>query len=151
MRTETLLILFFPLAFLTGCSGDSTEPGSKPKSVTQTVGASGAVLELDGATVTFPANAVARDTEVTIEATDESPPSGFESLSPIFACSPSGLTFDPKVVMEMEFVDDGKGATMLWSSGDDPAFVDVGGTIDGNVMRAQVAHFSRGFVGYQPR
>jgi hypothetical protein len=139
-------------AALVGCSDDPGPEGQpEPKTtVTQTVGPDGGTIELDGATVTFPAGALAADTEVTIAATDESPPSGHTALSRIYACEPSGLDFDPKVVMAMAFEDDGTAPTMFWSSGSDPAFADVGGSASGGVMTASVAHFSRGFVGHAP-
>ena len=47
----------------------------------------------------------------------------------------------------MPFVDDGKGGTLFWSSGGDPTFKDLDGTLDGTTMVGTVKHFSSGFVG----
>ena len=141
------------LVFIGGCSDDDSSAsgaGGPSTSVTQTVGPDGATLELDGATVTFPPGALSEPTSITIEATEEKPPEGFTNLSRIYKCAPSGLSFDPKVTMNMEFSPDGKTPTMFWSSGSDPAFADVGGTVSGGSLKAEVAHFSRGFVGHNP-
>lgn len=148
------LVLLAGLA-LAGCSGDdetsaTTTTGGAKTSVTQTVGPEGGTIVLDGATVTFPAGALATATSITIAATDEAAPAGHTALSPIFECAPSGLAFEPKVTMAMKFVADGTTPTMFWSSGADPTFTDVGGSVEGDVMSAGVAHFSRGFVGHAP-
>lgn len=145
-------ILVLVASFLVACSGDDTTeaPSGAKTSVTQTVGPEGGTIVLDGATVTFPAGALPSATSITIAATDEAPPEGHTALSRVFKCDPSGLAFDPKVTMAMKFVADGKQPTMFWSSGADPTFTDVGGTVEGDVMSAGVAHFSRGFVGHAP-
>lgn len=128
------------LALTAACAIEDT-------SVTLTVGASGGTLLVAGATVRIPPNALTADTDITVSVTDETAPAGHLALSQIFSCAPSGLDFPVPVVMEMPFASDGGAATMLWSSGDDPTFKDVGGTIDGEILRAEVRHFSRGFVG----
>jgi len=140
-------------AFVVGCSDESTAGSTTPQpktTVTQTVGSEGGTIELDGATVTFPAGALDKPTSITIAATDEAAPTGYKALSRIYACAPTGLTFDPKVTMAMKFASDGQPATMFWSSGSDPSFQDVGGVAAGDTMSASVAHFSRGFVGRGP-
>src|SRR5678815_1090674 len=128
-------LLGIALALLTACSDEestnaSSSSGGGKTSVTQTIGPDGGAIELDGAKVTFPPGALAADTSITIAATTETPPSGFTALSRIYSCAPTGLTFDPKVVMAMSFQADGKTPTMFWSSGTDPSFQDVGGTVD---------------------
>ena len=155
MRTLVSLLVMLALGAGLGCS--DSDPGTTaptpsstlPRSVTQTIGPEGGKIVLEGATVTFPAGAVAAPTAITISATDEAPPAGFVALSKIYECGPSGLSFPEKVTMEMSFSADGNPATMFWSSGADPAFKDVGGALSGSLMAAQVAHFSKGFVGRQ--
>jgi hypothetical protein len=148
MRRSTLSLFLLSLAsFTAACSGG---PASNPTSVTQTVGVSGGTIVLDGATVTFAAGALASDTSITIEETTDPAPAGYTALSHIYRCGPSGLSFAKNVTMAMQFANDGVQATMFWSSGADPSFTDVGGTVSGNVMSASVAHFSQGFVGHQP-
>jgi hypothetical protein len=148
MRLSTLSLFLLPLAsFAAACGG---EPASNATLVTQTVGASGGTIVLNGATVTFPPGALAQDTPITIEETTDPAPAGYTALSHVYRCGPSGLSFTKNVTMAMQFAADGVQATMFWSSGSDPAFNDVGGTVSGNVMSASVAHFSQGFVGHQP-
>ncbi|MCA9591555.1 MAG: hypothetical protein KC657_39940 [Myxococcales bacterium] len=134
---------------LAGCSSSTTDPAptAAPKSATQTIGPEGGVINVEGAEVTFPKGAVKAAVAITIEATDEAPPAGFEALSKVIRCEPSGTSFDVPVTMRMTFTPDGKAATMFWSSPEQPAFTDVGGAIDGAKMSAPVKHFSRGFVG----
>jgi hypothetical protein len=134
---------------LLGCASSSTDPapGPAPKSSTQTIGPEGGVITIDGAEVTFPKGAVKAAVAITIEATDEAPPAGFEALSKVIRCEPTGTSFEVPVTMRMTFAPDGKAATMFWSSPERPAFTDVGGAIDGAKMSAPVKHFSRGFVG----
>ncbi len=101
---------------------------------------------MDGATITFPKDAVAAPVGVTISSTD-AVPDGFVALSKVFKCEPSGTNFAQPVTMQMPFTDDGKASSMFWSSGSDPAFKDLGGKSQGGTMTATVQHFSSGFVG----
>ena len=144
------LLVSLGLVALAGCSDEAeTQSGQPlPTSVTQTIDETGGTITLAGATVTFPSGAVQAAESITISATDEAAPEGFMALSRIYRCEPSGLDFDPRVIMAMEFEADGVVPTMFWSSGDDPSFQDVGGTVDDEILSAPVAHFSRGFVGH---
>ena len=108
---------------------------------------SGGTIEVGGAVVTFPKDAVSQSTMITISV-DTTVPTGYVALSKVFKCGPSGTNFNAPVEMRMPFVDDGKGAASLfWSSGADPSFKDLGGRVDGTTMVATVQHFSSGFVG----
>jgi hypothetical protein len=136
-------ILLFGL--LASCS--STSSPSSPRSVTQTVGAEGGTIEVDGAVVTFPKGALSEAKAITIESVDEVP-EGFVATSKVFRCAPSGTSFAQPVTMTMPFTDDLKGPlTMFWSTGADPSFKEIGGKADGATMSATVLHFSSGFVG----
>jgi hypothetical protein len=116
--------------------------------VTQTVGPDGGTIVVGGATVTIPKGALAAAKDITITNAGSSQPAGFVALSPVFKCEPSGTDFAQPVTMQMPFTDDGKGAfTMFWSTGSDPTFKDVGGTVQGKTVVATVMHFSSGFVG----
>ncbi len=114
--------------------------------MTQPIGPAGGAIEVGGAVVTFPKDAVAAETKVTISV-DQSAPAGFVTLSKVFKCEPSGTDFKVPVEMRMPFVDDGKGGSLFWSSGADPTFKDLGGRVEGKTMVATVMHFSSGFVG----
>src|SRR5262245_32014386 len=105
------------------CDSES-EPGvsaSEP-SVTKTIGVAGGTIDVGGATVTFPAGAVDADKSITIAITNESAPDGYEALSKVVKCEPSGLDFAVPVTMALPFTADGKAATVFWSSGADPSF-----------------------------
>jgi len=129
------------------CAGEN-EASKAGATVTQTIGAAGGTIEVEGAVVRFPAGALAADKVITISASSAGPPEGYVALSKVFTCGPSGTDFAEPVSMTMPFVDDGNGAvTMFWSSGADPAFKDVGGVIEGTRVVTTVRHFSSGFVG----
>lgn len=144
------LALGLSLAFLVSCSS-SSEPSSSssggPTSVTQKVGPDGATLVVDGATVTIPKGALDKEVEITI-ASNGAAPAGYDVLSKVYQCGPTGTDFKVPVTMNMPFTDDGKGpVTMFWTAGPDPAFKDIGGKPDGKMFSATVMHFSGGFAG----
>jgi hypothetical protein len=140
---------FAPIAalVLVSCSSSSPAAGGP---VTQTIGPEGGTIVVEGATVTFPANALASATSITITPTNDTPPAGIKALSRVYRCEPAGTTFAANVTMAMKFEGDASRATMFWSTGSETTFRDVGGTASGQVMTAQVAHFSAGFVGERP-
>ena len=143
-----LSIMATTALFASSCSSSSsnTPSSSDATTVTQSIGPAGGVIEVSGAVVTFPKDSVTADTKVTISI-DPNVPDGFVALSKVFKCEPSGTTFLAPVEMRMPFIDDGKGGTLFWSSGTDPAFKDLGGRVDGKTVVATVQHFSSGFVG----
>ena len=146
MTIRTLLTVAVLTLATVSCSSSTTSASGD--AVTQPIGPEGGVIQVAGATVTFPKGAVAASTNVTISVEDSSAaPAGFVVLSKVCRCEPSGTTFTQPVEMRMPFVDDGGGATLLWSSGADPTFTDLGGTKEGNLEVATVMHFSSGFVG----
>lgn len=134
-----------------GCSSSTTEPtsssGAVAGSITKDVGPEGGVIEVEGATVTFPKGALGASTSITIRAKSGGAPEGYTVLSKVFECEPSGTTFAQPVTMKMPFTSDGKSTpTMFWSTKENPAFTDVGGTAEGGFVIATVKHFSSGFV-----
>src|SRR5262249_9366981 len=95
MRLHFLSLLMAGATSLLVCcshaaAGEKNPAGAKT-TVTQTIGPEGGKIELDGATVTFPAGAIASATSITIAATDEAAPSGYKALSRIYKCEPTGL------------------------------------------------------------
>jgi hypothetical protein len=128
------------------CSSDPTPADEGTESVTKTIGPEGGVIQVDGATVTFPQGALAEAKAITIRSTT-AVPQGFVAVSKVFECGPSGTEFAQPVTMQMPFNDDGVAATMFWSAGVNPTFTNIGGKPEGKVMTATVTHFSSGFVG----
>lgn len=145
LRPNALAAVAAAALALTAC-GSSTSP-AESYAVTQAIGPAGGTMLVDGATITFPAGALAETKQITITATANQPPEGFVAISKVYECGPTGTSFAQPVTMAMPFEGDATGATMFWSSGADPAFKDVGGTREGNLMKAEVRHFSSGFVG----
>jgi len=138
-------LVAFALMAVSACS--STAPAGGSPAVTKTIGPEGGQIVVEGATITFPANALATATQITITPTDDPAPAGYLAISRIYRCEPSGTTFAQKVSMAMSVSGDTTGATVFWSAGADPAFKDVGGTVSGSVITAGVSHFSSGFAG----
>ena len=133
---------------LLSCSSDPESREQEASAITKSIGPEGGSIVVGGATVTFPAGALTEKKEITIAATDRGAPEGFVKLSRVFECKPSGTSFGQKVTMKMPFVDDGKGPVkVFWSTAESPAFKDVGGTVEGGFITAQVEHFSEGFAG----
>src|SRR5688500_12198723 len=129
MRVLTSLVCSFALLAITSaCSSDDPAAPGSGRSVTQAIGAEGGVIKVDGATVTFAKGALTESKSITISSTDKVP-DGFEAVSKVFECGPSGTSFAAEVTMGMPFTDDGKGpVTMFWTAGPDPTFKDIGGT-----------------------
>lgn len=138
--------IFGVCLLLASCSATATNIGGE-STITQEVGPEGGTIVVRGATVTFPAGALADRKMITIRATENAPPAGYVALSRIFECGPTGTEFAQPVTMKMPFEDDGQPATMFWSAGADPTFKDLGGEKEGGTMTATVRHFSSGFVG----
>jgi len=138
------------VSVLTACGSSSSGAAATSAAVTKTIGPEGGTITVDGAIVTFPANAVASPLSITITPTSDAPPTGMVALSRVYRCEPAGTTFAQNVTMAMTFQGDPTTATMFWSTGSDPAFKDVGGVADGTTMRATVQHFSAGFVDKKP-
>jgi ZU5 domain len=143
---HTRLAAVVAISALLACASCSSSSNTTPTTVTQTIGPEGGSIVVDGATVTFPNGALGASKVITISVTD-SVPDGFVALSRVFKCEPSGTDFAQPVTMQMPFTDDGKGGTMFWSSGADPAFKNLGGVAKDGRMTATVMHFSSGFVG----
>lgn len=146
-RLAAASCLFLSAAGSLSCSSPATDSAGETTTVTKAIGPAGGTIEIGGAVVTFPKDAVSKDTTITIAASENAVPAGFVSLSKLFRCEPTGTDFAQPVVMRMPFVDDGKGGSLFWSSPAEPAFKDLGGRVEGKTMVAEVKHFSEGFVG----
>jgi hypothetical protein len=151
MRLTSLLVAALATAISSCSSSSNSSPASD--TVTQDVGPEGGQIQLDGATLTFPPQALVLKKTITITASDTAPPAGYVRLSKFFQCDPSGIDFQFPVGMQIPFTDDGAGKTptVFWSSAFQPTFTDLNGTKgdDGVSVKANIMHFSSGFVGYK--
>jgi hypothetical protein len=150
MRIPRGFFVILPLA-LASCSASSASSSPADEApqttLTRTIGPEGGTMDVEGATIAFPAGALAEPRAITISTTAVVP-EGFVAVSKVWKCEPSGTAFDAPVTMTMPFKDDGKGPlTMFWSAGQDPTFADVGGKAEGDRMTTTIRHFSSGFVG----
>ena len=152
MRIRTFLSSVSIVAstvLVTACSSSTADPPATTSAgvVAKPIGPEGGTIEVGGAVVTFPKGAVAASTNITISVVENGVPEGYVALSKVFKCEPVGTDFAQPVEMRMPFTDDGKGGSLFWQSGNAPAFKNLGGRVEGNVMVATVLHFSGGFVG----
>lgn len=133
---------------LSACS-ETAEPGATPESesVTREIGPAGGTVEVGGGSFVVPDGALEAPVAITIRAGTARAPKGYVALSKVFECEPSGTSFAKPAQMRMPFTADGEPASMFWTAGADPAFNDIGGTVEAGVMTADVRHFSSGFVG----
>jgi hypothetical protein len=129
-----------------GCSNSSKD--SQASSVSSsTIGSSGGLVKGDGVELDIPAGALSNDQTITVAATSDSAPDGVSALSPIYRFSPDGLVFAKPVVIKIAFSGDATGARVFWTKASSASFEDVGGSVSGSEVSAQIMHFSSGFVG----
>src|SRR5262249_57255227 len=94
-----------------GCGSGSAGWPAAPAQVTKSIGPEGGQIQVDGATVTFAANAVASAQNITITASSDPAPDGYVAVSKVYKCDPSGLNFTAQVTMAMHFTADNSQVT----------------------------------------
>jgi hypothetical protein len=130
------------------CSSSGDETGSTSggsgggSNVSQVVGTMGATVNQDGVTLAIPANALASDIPITVSVTE--PPTGYSLLSKAYQFGPSGTTFLQPVAVTIPLTSAEPDAHLFWSNASG-GFDDIGGTVNGLSVTANVTHFSIGF------
>ncbi|WP_394824868.1 hypothetical protein [Pendulispora albinea] len=126
--------------------GDAGDPIGPP--VHAAVGPAGGTIAATGATLRIPAGALQSEVNIVLTPLAEAAPQGYSSRSPIYRFEPDGLQF--RVPAEIEFAVDGHRAedTVFWSE-PDGRFTARPSTAHEGKLRANVVHFSKGFVGEQ--
>ena len=125
------------------CGGD--EPPLTE--TTETIGAEGGAIEVEGARLEIPPGALPADTEITISVMASPPPDGYEAFSPVFAFAPEGLEFAVPVTITLSFDPDAVEPAVFWTEQGGSHFEWIGGTAGAGAITAEVTHFSRGFAG----
>jgi hypothetical protein len=126
------------------CSGGGDDVTGGQGSAT--IDAKGGTVESAGISLRIPPSALSDSRTITITQVDEAAPSETRSLSPVFRFEPAGLVFKVPVAVEIAFTGDSN-AALYWTVLGEDRFEDIGGVVDGSKLRANVGHFSRGFVG----
>lgn len=131
-----LALLVCAISLASGCNGGGG--GGKPVVTTGTADASGGeVVTESGISVTFPAGALDEAIEVVI--TETGTRVRFE---------PDGLVFGRPVAIRMPLPGGADDANLFWSRLEGAVgFDELDGTATGDVVRADVVHFSEGFLG----
>jgi hypothetical protein len=107
------------------------------------VGISGGTVSQAGVTLDVPADAVASPVAITVAPTTA--PTGYTLASQAYQFGPSGTQFTQPVTVTIPLTASAPaGAHLFWSNASG-GFDDVGGTITGSTLTAQVTHFSIGF------
>jgi hypothetical protein len=125
-----------------GSAGAGIAGGATSGSSGQIVGMSGAVVMRDGVTLDIPADALTTDVAITVTTT--SAPAGYTLASEVFQFGPDGTTFSKPVAVTIPLTAATPGAHLFWSN-PSGGFDDIGGTVNGLSVTAQVTHFSKGF------
>jgi ZU5 domain len=125
-----------------GAAGEGSVAGGNGIGGGQVVGTSGGTVMENGVTLVIPANALTIDTPITVTAT--SAPAGFTLASTAFQFGPSGTTFAEPVAVTIPLTASTPGAHLFWSN-TSGGFDDIGGTVSGLNVTANVSHFSIGF------
>jgi hypothetical protein len=151
MRIAAGLVLAGIVA--TACSSTSSAPpagatAAAPAPVTQTVGAAGGTVSAPGVTLTIPAGALPAGTSITIAPSADPIPAGYDGYTSLFAFSPDGTVFQTPATIDFTLANAGANPTVYWSNATG-GFDALETTPTAGGVSAQVAHFSRGFVGHK--
>ncbi len=158
--TRAMAALWITGAALLGCTQsvvldppvDAEAPVQPPTGTeaTEMIGAAGGELRLGDLVMTVPAGAVATATPITIRIEADpgvSAPAGFRSFSPVYHFEPAGLTFATPVRLDLPFSGDGEVATIFWTQPGSGAYTALPTVTADFHARAEITHFSQGFVG----
>ena len=108
----------------------------------QAVGTPGGSVTQSGVMLQIPANALSSTTTITV--VTSTAPVGYTLASAAYQFGPSGTTFAQPVAVTIPLTLVTTGAHLFWSNASG-GFDDVGGTVNGSSLTANVSHFSVGF------
>jgi hypothetical protein len=136
---------------LMGCTSSHPpdRPVEAPPAGTATealIGSEGGTIDLGELALAVPVGALDRDTMIKVTVTDNPAPARFGSYSKVYRFEPSGLRFAAPASIEIPFEGSNRLATIFWTN-EDGNYAALRTTIDGHVARAEIEHFSMGFVG----
>lgn len=138
------LVISLTMAVVYGCGSDEETPAG-PASASAKIGPSGGVVSVAGATLTIPPGALDAETDIGIE-TGAPAPVGYTTFSPVFRFSPDGLVFKKPASVAIDFQGASGSPSVHWASASGPV-EKLPTQIEGSRAKADVMHFSIGFVG----
>lgn len=149
MRVSTIVCL---MGLFLACNPESTPlvEGEQPElgtTASAIVGADGGSIDLAGATLDIPAEALASNTEITVTVVDRDVPDSFSAYSRVFHFEPAGQVFDEPVTISLPYSGTPSRATIFWTSHGEGAFVALPTEVEGSRAVSRVTHFSDAFVG----
>ncbi|MGE3631742.1 MAG: hypothetical protein AB7P00_17670, partial [Sandaracinaceae bacterium] len=112
-----------------------------------TIGAAGGELTLEALSLGVPAVSFDAETEISVTVIEETLPAFFTAFSPVFEFAPAGLVFDAPATIRLPFEGDPETATIFWTTEDGQTYAALDTRIEDGLAVAEVAHFSRAFVG----
>ena len=123
-----------------------------PVTVQKVVGSGGGTVQAPGGvTLNVPTFALDSSQPITVTQTIDPAPASIPQLSPVFKFGPEGTVFAQPVTISIPFTGDPAHARLFWTRlGSATEYENLGGTVMGNLLVAQVTHFSAGFVGTGP-
>lgn len=127
-----------------GCGSDETSP-APATAASSRIGPAGGVVSVNGVTLTIPPGALDAETDIGIESGAPAP-SGYTALSPVFRFTPDGLVFKKPANVAIDFQGGSGSPTVFWSAASGPV-EKLATTVEGSRAKADVVHFSTGFVG----
>jgi hypothetical protein len=144
-RPEAMLLGAW-IAIGIGCG--SSGGGGNP-SASGTVGPTGGTVSLGGGpSLQVPAGALAASTDITIQSTGRTAPSG----GPIYQFSPAGTTFAQDATVQMPVPAGVANPRIYWTeAGSTTQFDALPTSVNGSTASAQVSHFSLGYVAPAPQ
>ncbi len=118
--------------------------------VSKTIGPGGGTLTHGSITLLIPPGALTRDTLIESTETEELPPDGVSSYTPIYRLEPSGLVFDKPITLTAVVEGTVPPDATLLSSGDGKTFEPLPSERNGEQLIGSVAHFSWFVAGRLP-
>ncbi|HEY0713187.1 MAG TPA: hypothetical protein VGF45_10975, partial [Polyangia bacterium] len=146
----------FFLALAASCGGKSpanpaaqppapADGGSTTSTVTMMIPPTGGTIALGNASLTVPSGAIAAPAAITMVATQEAAPAGFEAGVKVFRFEPAGLAFAVPVTVKLPAPANAEGAAIYWST-ETEHFERLPTTVVDGLAVAEIQHFSTGFV-----
>jgi hypothetical protein len=140
-----------------GNGADASTDGSNLIVQTMSIGTTGGLIDIEGATLVVPAGAVASDVQITITKTNDVAPPGVYGPSAVYQLGPEGQTFVQPVTFTLHLQSPPPaGYFILWSKAgvSNPtteADYDIKTvTVSGSDVSATSTHFSKVFGGQLP-
>ncbi len=129
---------------LQGCGSEET--GAPAAAASSKIGPAGGVVSADGVTLTIPPGALDAETDIGIQSGAPAPP-GYTALSPVFRFTPDGLVFKKPASVAIAFQGGSGSPSVFWSASASASVEALATTVEGTRAKADVVHFSTGFVG----